>query len=139
MKHITRTSYYFGLLLILLFACTKDIDIRDQFSFKIETNIFQEGFVYESTPLTIKVVPERIVNGTVYKLSYQIVEGKYTIETEKPTILIKEGEEYILPSTLKQDFKYIPTEVGINKIIITVEDNHGNKRTEEHIELKVKS
>ncbi len=112
-------------------GCTKEVDILDRFNFDFEVVIAQEGFVYEGNPLDIKIKPDNVVKGTTYKMSFKIVEGKSYIETYSPTIKIEKDEQYTMPSSNQQIFKYYPTTVGLNKIIVTIEDNNGLIKTKE--------
>ena len=110
-------------------GCTKDIDITDQFDFDFEVKVSTEGFVYETTPFEVVITPQRVVNGTTYKLSYSVDEGESHLETKSPTIVVKPGEKYIMPDKFEQVFNYLPTAVGTNKIIVTIENNQGLKKT----------
>lgn len=128
-KYYTYLRYSLLFALIILMGCTKDIDIRDQFDFELTITVPQEGYVFETAPFDVKIKPQRVVDGTTYKMSFVLETGESYLETISPTIAIKDNEKYIFPSNLEQSFKYIPKTVGVNKIIVTVEDNHGVVKT----------
>jgi len=132
MKLFNKFLTYFSLYTIaILMGCTKDVDIQDRFNFEFEAVIPQEGFVYESSPIDIKIKPDNIVRGTTYRMSFKIVEGECYIETYLPTIKIVADEEYIMPENNEQTFKFYPTKVGLNKIILTIKDSNGLIKTKE--------
>ena len=110
-------------------GCTKDIEIQDQFDFELTITVPQEGYVFETAPFDVKISPQRVVDGTTYKMSFVLETGESYLETISPTIAIKDNEKYIFPENLEQSFKYIPKTIGTNKIIVTVADNHGVVKT----------
>ena len=112
-------------------GCTKEIDIIDRFNFDFDVILAQEGYVYEANSLDIKINPDNVVNGTTYTMSFKIVEGTSYMETYSPTIKVVNDDEYIIPSSNQQAFKYLSTTVGLNKIIITIEDSNGLIKTKE--------
>jgi hypothetical protein len=122
-------KYCFLFILIFLMGCTKDIDIQEVFDFELDIRVPQEGFVFETAPFDVTIKPQKIVDGTTYKMSFVLETGESYLETASPTIVIKDDEKYIFPSSLEQSFKYIPKTVGTNKIIVTVADNHGVVKT----------
>ena len=110
-------------------GCTKDIDIQDQFDFKLEVLNASNGYVFETSPFNIKITPQRVVQGTTYKYSYKILEGDSSFETLSPSSPIPVDESYTIES-LETVLNFIPKKIGTNVILISVEDNHGNIKTE---------
>lgn len=134
-KKLQMKQFYKSILYLFLFAvvflmgCTKDIDIEDQFDFEFEITAQTEGFVYETAPFEVKVLPKRVVTGTTYKLSYVVDKLEAHLETKSPTTVIKASEKYTLPDEHLQAFNYLPTAVGSVVITVTIEDNHGIVKT----------
>lgn len=125
MKKIYKNLVFFILSLCILFGCTKDINIQDQFDYDVNLVIADSGYVYEPTAMDLKIVPKNFVKGTDYKISYKIENGGAYLETGKPTTTIKKDDVYKMPETRQQSFKFYPTTVGVNKILISIEDNNG--------------
>ena len=135
MKNNFKIIVYVITFFTILFSCTKDVDIQDQFDFDTNIIVQDSGYVYEAVPLDIKISPQRQVSGTTYKLSFKVEEGGAYLESgTSPVITIKKDEIFKFSSVDKsQLFKFIPTSIGINKILVTIEDSNGLKKTQELI------
>jgi hypothetical protein len=60
---------YFRIILILftvLFGCTKDIDVKDQYDWNMILTMEQDGFVFEQETLTVSLIQERIITSDVF-------------------------------------------------------------------------
>jgi hypothetical protein len=131
MKTFNKTAtYIFFFLIVLLMGCTKEVEVLDIFDFAFEVRMEQEGYVYESSPLNIKIVPANVVNGTTYKMSFEIVEGASNLETYTQDKMY-EGDKHAMDDTNEELLKFIPSELGLNKIIIKIEDSNGVIKTKE--------
>jgi hypothetical protein len=133
MRKIIKNLSYIGLFFILILGCTKDVDIQDQFDFDTNIIVQDSGYVYEAAPMDIKINPKRQVIGTSYKLSFKVQEGGAYLEAgSDPVQTIKKDEVYKFSTVDKsQIFKFYPTTVGVNKILVTIEDSNGLKKTKE--------
>lgn len=128
-KFISSIAYiaiFFGLFIL---GCTKDFDIQDQFDYDVNVTMKDSGYVFEPSDLNLKIIPKRIVKGITYKVTYTVIEGDSYLEFGKPVATIKKDESFNMPETNEQVLQFYPTKVGENKILITIEDSNGLKKT----------
>lgn len=122
--------------IITLLSCTKEFDIKEDFNYTLEVvKSSDSGYIYDGSAMTLNIKPERYVLGTTYKLSLKVTEGSGYIITANDSIRINVNDTYTIQKATSKEFKYYPTAIGINKILLTIEDNYGLVKTTE-IEYK---
>ena len=109
---------------ILLMGCTRDVEVQDAFDFTLDIKLPTTGYVDEAAAFNIKVTPTQVVKGTTYKINYTVETGKSYFENGTPTVHLEQGKAYAMAS-LDDVYKFYPTEPGVLKITVNVENNNG--------------
>lgn len=79
-KYYKNIKYLLFFILLTSLGCDdKEIKIKDHFDYIIESTIAESGYVLEPAKLSIKIVPEEVVKGITYDLSYEVIDGASSI------------------------------------------------------------
>ncbi len=113
----------------LFFACTKDVEVLDVFDFDFFIKSEPKGFVFEINDVDVSVIPDRKVDGVVYNMTYDILEGDGYFENLDGNLL-KEGEKFTVEE-FKKELKWIPQNIGAQIITLKLFDSNGNEHTKE--------
>ncbi len=123
MKKPTQYILSFLTILLVIFACTKQVGLFTEVEFElIETNE-TDGYINTALATVITVVPEEFVDGYSYSYSYKINSGEGYFEDELGNIISE--EEKIALDPLTASLNYIATEIGDHSIVFTAEDSFG--------------
>ncbi|WP_394749128.1 Ig-like domain-containing protein [Spongiimicrobium salis] len=118
-RPLLRTLWVF----LLLLACTKDVGLVTEVEFTLEQRHDNEGFVNAPLTTSFTVVPEALLEGYEYFLTYRIESGEGYFEDSLGD-RVPEGEKVALEA-LSANYRYIGTVDGEHSLRIVAEDNFG--------------
>ncbi|CAM3330275.1 Ig-like domain-containing protein [Zobellia roscoffensis] len=118
-----KYSVYFFMMLAVLIACTKEVNLVTEVEFDLLGNHTEEGYVNESLPTVLIVSPEEILEGITYNFKYTVEEGKGFFEDDNGEPLVP-GEMHPFDG-LSRNLNYIGSEAGEHKILFQAEDSYG--------------
>ncbi|WP_276166071.1 Ig-like domain-containing protein [Zobellia alginiliquefaciens] len=114
---------YFVMMLAILIACTKEVNLVTEVEFDLLGDNTEEGYVKESLPTVLTVSPEEILEGITYSFKYTVEEGEGFFEDDNGEPLVP-GEMYTFDG-LSRNLNYIGSEAGEHKILFQAEDSYG--------------
>ncbi len=118
-----KGTWRFLLMFILAISCTKEVNLFTEVEFELTKQHSSEGFVNESLTTTITVVPEALLDGLEYRLSYSVDVGNGRFENSEGISF--EQQKTIPFEDLSVSLNYVGAEIGEHTITITVEDSFG--------------
>lgn len=110
-------------MLVLLTACTKEIDYKTEVEFEVIVEHKANGNLDEDLTTVITVVPEAVLEEFSYSYSYAVLEGEGHFNKRSGERLPK-GEAIAL-SPFSASLNYVGTETGNHSIKVTAMDNYG--------------
>jgi len=118
MNFFLKRSWRASILLLLVLACTKNINVSTEVEFQVLEEHVLEGFVNEYLPTTITILPEEELPDYEYFYTYTVSGGQGHLEDANGTP-IDQGQK-ISFSSLSASLRYIVVlTYAINEIPIT--------------------
>ncbi|SEC65676.1 protein of unknown function [Tenacibaculum sp. MAR_2009_124] len=116
------------LMLLIIVACTHEVDIKTDFMFEVNFSHNEEGFMRDYLENTIQIVPERKVKGVKYSFSYKVKTGEGEFHFQPDTAL-EPLRDYPIEDLENFEFKthYYAKKLGENKVEITIKDSNGQE------------
>ncbi|TXN37713.1 DUF3872 domain-containing protein [Flagellimonas hymeniacidonis] len=122
MKNLSnKISVLLLTLFIILLSCNKDADVISNFPFTLNEVHSDTTTVNHPEKTTFNIVPERIVESTVYQFKYEVLsgEGAYLDEQGEPL----PEETFVKLDNRNPQFPYRSAKIGKEKVRVTVQDN----------------
>ena len=112
------------ILILAYVSCNTELDIavKDNFDFNITAEKTNINFINKEVKTSLKIAPERIVKGTKYFFSYEIIKGKGFFKLQNKNLNI--NTEYEL-SSLESLLIFIGEEITEHEILITIKNDKG--------------
>ena len=123
MNRITDRVVYTIAVILLLWACTKQVGLVTEVEFSLLEDHVAEGYVNQSLSTTVTVVPEELLEGYEYTLSYKVLTGEGHFEDGSGAI-VPQGENQAM-ATLSKSWQYIGSTVGNHTVRVKAEDTYG--------------
>ncbi|MBU3024043.1 Ig-like domain-containing protein [Zobellia galactanivorans] len=118
-----RFLVYFFMMLAILIACTKEVNLVTEVEFDLLGDNTEEGYVKESLATVLTISPEEILEEITYGFKYTVEEGEGFFEDDNGEPLAP-GEMYLFEG-LSQNLHYIGSEAGEHKVLFQAEDSYG--------------
>ncbi|MBU2975675.1 Ig-like domain-containing protein [Zobellia sp. B3R18] len=114
---------YFFMILAILIACNKEVNLVTEVEFDLLGDNTEEGYVNESFATVLTVFPEEILEDITYTFKYTVEVGEGILEDDNGEPLVP-GEIYPFDG-LSRNLNYISSEAGEHKVLIQAEDSYG--------------
>ncbi|SEB51516.1 protein of unknown function [Tenacibaculum sp. MAR_2009_124] len=113
---------YLAILIITFTSCDSslEVDIQDSFDFTIKSNQKDVSFISEEIKTTVKIEPERKVDGTKYFFSYEPIKGNGYYKLNES--ILTPGQEYEI-NGLNLDLFYVGEDIEIHEVEIKVKND----------------
>ena len=116
-------------LFLVALACTKDVGLFTEVEFQFLEEHNTDGFINQGLTTTFTVVPEDIIEGVSYEISYSLLQGNGYFEDSDGNRW-EAGQRRILPITeLSTTMMYFGNETGEHRISVSATDNFGFEET----------
>ena len=126
MKRPFKTFLSLCCLFLIALACTKDVGLITEVEFQLLVEHDADGFVNQGLPTTVTIVPEEILDGYVYDITYEVLQGSgYFEDVDGNRWDTGSGKGLPVTSPLITSQLYMGTEVGEHRLKITASDNFG--------------
>ncbi len=123
MKKFFGILFYLVATVLLVLACSKNVGLFTEVEFQIVEQHNPEGYVNESIPTNITVIPEEQLPDYEYFYSYTISSGDGYFEDANGLVLPK-GENIPL-NPLSTSIQYKGASIGSHTIKVRAEDSFG--------------
>lgn len=123
MKNLIRTTAFIFSIFTIIFACTKEIELKTEVEFSVTEQHKAEGYINEDLLTTITVVPEEILEEFSYSYSYSVSKGEGHFRDRSGSIFPK--NENIPLNPFSASMMYVGTKAGDHLVKIVATDNYG--------------
>ncbi len=123
MNNFNRTTVISLFILILILACTKNIDLKTEVEFSITEQHQAAGYISEDLPTTLTVVPEEILSEFSYSYSYSVSKGGGYFKDDTGEIV--DQNENIALNPLSASMMYVGSKPGEHIVKVIASDNYG--------------
>lgn len=121
-----KKIFLIAILLSAINSCEPlEVEINDKFNFTVEADSDSSIKVNTELPITIKIVPERVITETTYNFSYQNSLGQGILYHQGNRL--ETNQEYSI-NIQANDFSFISETIGDHKIALTFIDSNENTK-----------